>query len=176
MRSSSASVQGVPVTSSSAKYSPRGKHSEDTASLPKKSIFIMPLKGGAVWPFQRICRHSNQRPVQSPVLLTIVEYFSHFVAHNKAVASVYRGVASVEKTVDVLAKQDAIGLRVRAAFGIWANMGGIQCRKNLTAGQRALTLIEVGYHHTECALPQSRNDQDGLAISGLGKSGCRDAR
>jgi hypothetical protein len=105
------------------------------------------------------------------VLFSVVEYVSHSVAHNKTVVDVNRRVASVENTMDVLAKQNAVGLGVRASFSIRTNVRCVQRGKNLPAGQSALTLVKLRDRYSERALPQPRNDQDWVSIPGLGKSG-----
>src|ERR1041385_3204015 len=120
MRSSSASDHGVPTTSSFAKRPPARDD-----RLPQISIFIVPLKGGTIWPLDRIAWHSNRHSVQSSVLFSVVEYVSHSVAHNEMEISINRGIASVEDAMNVLAKQYSIGLGMRPSFSIGTNMGSI---------------------------------------------------
>src|SRR5690348_13396035 len=117
MRSSSASVHGVPATSSSAKCPPAANPAE-SAYLAKKSIFVVPLKCRAIWSFDGVGRRPNHRPVKPPVLFSILEYVSYSVADNKTVIGVNRRVPCVENAVDVLAKQNSVGLGVCASFGI----------------------------------------------------------
>src|SRR4029079_5451666 len=94
--------------------------------LAKISVFIVPLERRVIWPFRQIMRHSNRRSVKSSVLLAIVEDISHSVAHNKTIIGVNRGVASVENTMDIFAKQDSVGLGVRPSFRVRTNVRGIQ--------------------------------------------------
>src|SRR4051812_34912548 len=96
--------------------------------LPEKSIFIVPEKRGAIRPLDWITGHSNRRAVKFSILLSIVEDVFDLVAHNKTIVGVDRGIPGIEDAMNVLAKENPIGLSVLASFSVRTNVRGIQRR------------------------------------------------
>ena len=66
--------------------------------------------------------------MQPPIFLAVIENLFDFLADNKPIIGIYSCVARIEDAVNVLSKKNSIGLDVRTAFPIGANVRRIESR------------------------------------------------
>jgi hypothetical protein len=104
----------------------------------------MPSEKLGVWPIRLACRKQQAFPVETAILISVVEYFLDLVTDNEAMA---------------------VRFGMYAAICVWPNVGSIERGEYFASRNGTLSAIGFGHGYSKCALTQAWLYQSGGAVS-----------